>query len=82
MRLIYNNILFRKLKFRRFVRTKQSEERVLNEIENKFLQLSNVITLKFVFNFGNILSSKSFTKLFQLKFSQTNFESAIRMLGA
>lgn len=33
----YNNILFRKLKFRRFVRTKQSEENVLNEIENKFL---------------------------------------------
>jgi hypothetical protein len=33
----YNNILFRKLKFRRFVKTKQSEEKVLNEIENKFL---------------------------------------------
>jgi hypothetical protein len=33
----YNNILFRKLNFRRFVRTKQSEEVLLNEIENKFL---------------------------------------------
>lgn len=33
----YNNILFRKLNFRRFVRTKQSEENLLNEIENKFL---------------------------------------------
>ena len=36
----YNNTLFRKLNFRRFVRTKQSEEVLLNEIENKFL--SNV----------------------------------------
>ena len=27
----YNNILFRKLNFRRFVRTKQSEENLLNE---------------------------------------------------
>lgn len=33
----YNKMLFRKLSFRRFVRTKQSEERVLNEIETKFL---------------------------------------------
>jgi hypothetical protein len=33
----YNNILFRKLNFRRFIRTKQSEEVLLNEIENKFL---------------------------------------------
>ena len=33
----YNNILFRKLNFRRFIRTKQSEEILLNEIENKFL---------------------------------------------
>ncbi len=33
----YNNILFRKLNFRRFTRTKQSEEVLLNEIENKFL---------------------------------------------
>jgi hypothetical protein len=30
-------MLFRKLQFRRFVRTKQSEETLLNEIENKFL---------------------------------------------
>ena len=33
----YNNILFRKLNFRRFIRTKQSEEVLLNEIENKYL---------------------------------------------
>jgi len=33
----YNKMLFRKLQFRRFVRTKQSEETLLNEIENKFL---------------------------------------------
>jgi len=33
----YNNILFRKLNFRRFIRIKQSEEVLLNEIENKFL---------------------------------------------
>ena len=33
----YSKMLFRKLRFRRFVRTKQSEETLLNEIENKFL---------------------------------------------
>lgn len=33
----YHKILFRKLSFRRFVRTKQSEEKLLNEIQNKFL---------------------------------------------
>ena len=33
----YKKILFRKLNFRRFVRTKQSEETLLNEIENKYL---------------------------------------------
>ena len=33
----YNKMLFRKLQLRRFVRTKQSEETLLNEIENKFL---------------------------------------------
>lgn len=37
----YNNILFRKLNFRRFTRTKQSEEVLLNEIENKFLSNDN-----------------------------------------
>jgi ribosomal protein L29 len=34
----YHNVLFRKLSFRRFVRTKQSEVNLLNEIENKFLE--------------------------------------------
>ena len=38
----YNNILFRKLNFRRFVRTKQSEENLLNEIENKFLSKEEI----------------------------------------
>lgn len=33
----YKNILFRKLQFRRYIRTKQSEEKLLNEIENKYL---------------------------------------------
>jgi len=33
----YNNILFRKLDFRRFVYTLQSEYNLLNEIENKYL---------------------------------------------
>jgi len=33
----YNRMLFRKLRFRRYIRTKQSEENLLNEIENKFL---------------------------------------------
>jgi len=42
----YNNILFRKLNFRRFVRTKQSEENLLNEIENKFLSYDDKIKAK------------------------------------
>ena len=33
----YHNILWRKLAFRRYVKTKQSEITLLNEIENKFL---------------------------------------------
>ena len=33
----YNNVLFRKLSFRKYVRTKQSESKLLNEIENKYL---------------------------------------------
>ena len=42
----YNNILFRKLNFRRFTRTKQSEENLLNEIENKFLTKNDKINNK------------------------------------
>jgi len=37
LKSFYKNILFRKLAFRRYVRTKQSEKNLLNEIENKFL---------------------------------------------
>jgi hypothetical protein len=37
VKIFYNNILFRKLSFRKFTRTKQSEEILLNEIENNFL---------------------------------------------
>jgi len=33
----YYKLLFRKLEFRRYVKTKQSEEVLLNEIENKYL---------------------------------------------
>ena len=33
----YNNILFRKIDFRRFIYTLQSEHNLLNEIENKYL---------------------------------------------
>ena len=33
----YNNVLFRKLSFRRYARTKQSEDKLLNIIENKYL---------------------------------------------
>ena len=33
----YHKILFRKLSFRRFVKTKKSEDKLLNEIENKYL---------------------------------------------
>ena len=42
----YNNILFRKLNFRRYIRTKQSEENLLNEIENKFLRKEDKINGK------------------------------------
>lgn len=37
----YNNVLFRKLSFRKYVRTKQSESKLLNEIENKYLTKEN-----------------------------------------
>jgi len=37
----YENMLFRKLSFRRFVRTKQSEEKILNEIQDKFIKNTN-----------------------------------------
>ena len=37
----YNNILFRKLDFRRFIYTLQSESKLLNEIENKYLSKEN-----------------------------------------
>jgi hypothetical protein len=37
----YENMLFRKLSFRRFVRTKQSEEKILNEIEDKYIKNTN-----------------------------------------
>jgi len=37
LKSFYRNKLFRKLAFRRHVRTKQSEKNLLNEIENKFL---------------------------------------------
>jgi len=46
VKTFYNNILFRKLNFRRFTRTKQSEEVLLNEIENKFLTKENKINGK------------------------------------
>ena len=46
VKTFYNNILFRKLNFRRFTRTKQSEEVLLNEIENKFLTKDDKINNK------------------------------------
>ena len=50
----YEKTLFRKLNFRRYVKTKQSEEKLLNEIQNKFLtteeQYSNK---KILLLFGN-----------------------------
>ena len=50
----YNNILFRKLNFRRFIRTKQSEEVLLNEIENKFLsEEDKTNNKKLLILFGN-----------------------------
>ena len=46
VKTFYNNILFRKLNFRRFTRTKQSEEVLLNEIENNFLTKEDKINGK------------------------------------
>ena len=42
----YQNKLFRKLAFRRFIRTKQSEINLLNEIENKYLTNEDKINCK------------------------------------
>jgi len=38
----YQNPLFRKLAFRRFIKTKQSEVKLLNEIENKYLDKEEI----------------------------------------
>ena len=37
VKVFYNKILFRKLNFRRYIRTKQADEKILNDIENKYL---------------------------------------------
>jgi hypothetical protein len=58
----YNNILFRKLNFRRFVRTKQSEENLLNEIENKFLTKDDKINNKKILLFFGDWSRSSAMK--------------------
>ena len=58
----YNNILFRKLNFRRFVRTKQSEEKLLNEIENKFLTKNDKINNKKILLFFGDWSRSSAMK--------------------
>jgi hypothetical protein len=42
----YQNKLFRKLAFRRFVRTKQSEINLLNEIQNKYLTNEDKVNCK------------------------------------
>ena len=50
----YNNILFRKLNFRRYVKTKQSEYKLLDEIENKFLTTKDKLNgKKLLILFGN-----------------------------
>ena len=38
----YRRILFRKINFRRYVKTKQSEHKLLNDIENKFLSKEEI----------------------------------------
>ena len=50
----YNNMLFRKIKFRIFTNTKQAEEQLLNEIENKFLTPEDIEAgKKLVILYGN-----------------------------
>ena len=57
-----NNKLFRKLSFRRFVKTKQSEVRLLNEIENKFLtkedKLNNIKLVMFIGDYSRTSQMK------------------------
>jgi len=42
LKKFYQNPLFRKLAFRRFIKTKQSEVKLLNEIENKYLDKEEI----------------------------------------
>ena len=54
IKTFYNKILLRKLNFRRYIKTKQSEEVLLNEIENKFLtKLDKKNNKKLVIFYGN-----------------------------
>ena len=64
----YNKLLFRKLKFRRFTRTKQSEENLLNEIENKFLTKEEQKNNKKILLFTITLYSHKVILLFIHKF--------------
>ena len=50
----YNRELFRKLALRRFIRTRQSEDKMLNEIENFFLtKLEKMAGKKLLIGYGN-----------------------------
>ncbi len=78
MKLFYHNILFRKIAFRRYVKTKQSEEVLLNEIKNKYLtkEDNNKQLVIFYGNWSkghtlkgtNSTPNKVFKRLFNKKF--------------
>jgi hypothetical protein len=54
----YNKQLFRKLAFRRFVKTKQSETNLINELKNKYINDTNKKLVIFIGDYGRASSMK------------------------
>ncbi len=54
----YNKPLFRKLVFRRFVKTKQSETKILNEIKSKYIGNMNKKLAIFIGDYGRATAMK------------------------
>jgi hypothetical protein len=54
----YHKILFRKVAFRRFVKTKQSESILLKEIKNKYIKDSNKKLAIFIGDYGRATAMK------------------------
>ncbi len=54
----YNKQLFRKLAFRRFVKTKQSETNLINELKNKYINDTNKKLVIFIGDYGRASAMK------------------------